>query len=87
MKYTVVVLYSKRLAPDYPAMSYVAMVEADNWVKARQEGARCAWSAQSPSERGKLVEWLPLVVLEGHLHVAGYAWQMPAWLGALNGSR
>lgn len=73
--YTVVVLYPARLQQRDQMMTYTAVVKAMTALDARPLGAYQAHQKQPPAERGRLEEWLPLVVFGGARIPLAYGWQ------------
>lgn len=62
-EYTVIIKYPRRLAED--GLLYAALVMTPSTMSAVKEGAKQAWRAQPPKDRGKLSEWRALMVLDG----------------------
>jgi hypothetical protein len=63
--YTVVVAYPARLCENYSLATYIAYVKARDSTSAWNIGHREAWQAQPPTERGKMEEWVVLLVFSG----------------------
>lgn len=76
-KFTVVVLYPKRLQErgQKAPQTYTAFVEASDCYRARDEGREQAWRKQPPEDRGFLAGWQCLVVFEGHQQPVAFGWQ------------